>query len=110
MNVEAQRRDPRSLLSFYRRMLHARRASSALRAGAYRSLPAPRGVYVFERVAQAERLIVALNFTSTPRRVRIPAERGVLVLSTDDRREGIDIHDVVLGPDEGVILRANGPR
>src|SRR5205823_3452854 len=28
VNVEAQRRDPRSLLSFYRRMLHARRASS----------------------------------------------------------------------------------
>ena len=105
VNVASQRNDPKSLLSFYRRMLRARRGSTALRSGAYRSLRAPGGVYLFERVAEGERLLVALNFTSAARRVRLPVAHAELVISSDDGREGIDARDLVLGPDEGVIAR-----
>lgn len=104
VNVAAQRDDPSSLFSLYRRLLRVRRASEALRGGSYRAVRAPGGVYVFERAASRERLRVALNFTSAARRVRIATDRGALVLSTEDGREGIDAREAVLGPLEGVIV------
>ena len=105
VNVEAQRRDPSSLFSFYRRLLRIRRASESLRSGRYRSLPSPRGVYLFERATTGERLVVALNFTATRRKVALARERPSLVLSSDPGREGLGDGDVVLGPHEGLIAR-----
>jgi alpha-glucosidase len=105
VNVAAQRNDRSSLFSFYRRLLRFRRASNALRRGSYRSLRAPRGVYAFERVAGDERLRVALNFTSAARKVSLANERGELLISSDDGREGIDARAIGLGPDEGVVVR-----
>jgi glycosidase len=103
VNVAAQRGDPRSLLSFYRRLLAARRASAALRLGAYRSLPAPRGVFAFERRADDERLYVALNFTADERRAPLPPCE--LVLSTRDAPVTAPAAGVLLAPNEGVIVR-----
>jgi alpha-glucosidase len=104
-NVAAQRDDPSSLFSFYRRLIRTRRSSAALRTGAYRSVRVPRGVYAFERAVAGERLLVALNFTSAAIRAPLPADDARLLLSTDDGREGpVDARTLVLGPDEGVIL------
>ncbi len=105
VNVAGQRRDPGSLFSFYRRLLRVRRASDALRAGAYRSLPAPRGLYLFERSAPGERMVVALNFTSLEQKISLAVERPTLVLSSDPGREGLAGRDLVLGADEGLIAR-----
>jgi alpha-glucosidase len=105
VNVAAQRDDPASLFSLYRRLLKLRRGSDALRSGTYRSLRAPRGVYVYERAAERERLLVALNFTSSTRRVLLPVARAELVLSTDIGRESLSAHALMLGADEGVIVR-----
>jgi alpha-glucosidase len=110
VNVAAQRDDPRSLFSFYRRLLAVRRASDALRVGRYRALPSPGGTYVFAREAENERLYVALNFTSRERGVSLP-ERTELLLSTDDQRSVWPVGaGVVLGPDEGVIARVSARR
>ncbi len=104
-NVAAQRDDPASLFSFYRRLIRTRRASDALRVGGYRSIRAPRGVYAFERSIDRERVIVALNFTSAAMTTRLPNDDARVVLSTDDGREGpMRAGSLVLGPDEGVIL------
>ena len=108
VNVSVQRDDPRSLLSFYRRLLRARKDSLALRLGSYRSLPAARGVYAFERQADDERLLVALNFTGSEAAVALPSPHTELVLSTDDERTALPSGSrVVLRPDEGVIVRAS---
>jgi alpha-glucosidase len=105
VNVAAQRDDPRSLLSLYRRLLATRRGSLALRLGAYRSLPSSRGVYSFERSADGERVYVALNFTSAERGVDLPPRE--LVLSTDDARASLARSGrVAIGPNEGLIARA----
>ena len=105
VNVAAQRADPRSLLSFYRRLLATRRASDALRVGAYRTLPSARGVFAYERVADGERAYVALNFTAQERGVDLPARE--LVLSTDEHRESLSRDGrIALGPNEGLIARA----
>ena len=109
VNVAAQRDDPRSLFSFYRRLLRVRRGSLALRVGRYRSLPSARGVYAFERQADDERLIVALNFTGTERDLTLPSARNELVLSTSHERAALPGGTrVALSPDEGVIVRASG--
>ena len=108
VNVAVQRDDPGSLLSFYRRLLRARKDSLALRLGSYRSLPAAGGVYVFERQADDERLYVALNFTGSERPVTLPSLDTELVLSTDDERTAMPSGSrLVLRPDEGVIVRAS---
>jgi alpha-glucosidase len=105
VNVAAQRDDPRSTLSFYRRLLRLRRGSLALRLGSYRSLPAPRDVFAFEREADGDRIRVAINFSSAERAVRLPG-RGELLLSSDGGRElGDAPASLVLRPDEGVIVR-----
>ncbi|MDJ0866480.1 MAG: alpha-amylase family glycosyl hydrolase [Myxococcota bacterium] len=64
-DVDAQRADPRSLLSLYRDLIGLRRATPALHRGSYRRLDAPAGVWAFERRAGDERVRVALNFGDT---------------------------------------------
>jgi len=108
VNVAAQRDDPRSLFSFYRRLLGVREGSLALRFGSYRSLPAAGGVYAFERQADEERLYVALNFTGTERYLTLPTARNELVLSTNYERAALPRGTrVALSPDEGVVVRAS---
>ena len=105
VNVAAQRDDPRSMFSFYRRLLELRRASPALRAGSYRTHPAPREVFAYIREAEGERMLVTLNFVDRPRRVPI-AENADVVLSTSERRTGDKLGKAVeLGPNEGLVAR-----
>jgi alpha-glucosidase len=105
VNVAAQREDPGSLLSFYRRLIRLRRSSPALRAGSYRSLGSPRDVFAYVREADGERYVVALNFGDRPRRVAIggPAETA---LSTEGERGSSALRGVLdLGANEGVLAR-----
>jgi alpha-glucosidase len=105
-NVEAQRDDPASLFSLYRRMIWLRKSSPALRRGSYRTLPAPRGVFVFSREAEGERVLVALNFTKDAQQLALGSGTGSVLLSTDHERDGTDaeLQSVALRPDEGLLL------
>jgi alpha-glucosidase len=103
--VAAQARDPGSTLSFVRRLLALRARSDALQGGAQRSVDAPPGLFCFVRKAARERLLVALNFTSE----RVPLGlRGAaaIQLSTHVMRRAtdVDLTDVVLEPDEGLVM------
>jgi alpha-glucosidase len=62
-NVDDQRNEPNSILSFVRRTIAARRASADLHSGAYELLDAPDGVWAYRR---GERTIVALNLADEP--------------------------------------------
>jgi alpha-glucosidase len=111
VNVAAQRDDPASMLSLYRRLIWYRKGSAALRHGDYASLPdAPGGCYAYLRIAGDERLLVALNFTG--QQLRYPVRQGLdqarLELSTDPARaagEQVGLRPLVLGPNEGVVVR-----
>jgi alpha-glucosidase len=110
VNVAAQRDDPASMLSLFRRLIWFRKGSPALRGGDYRSLPdAPGGLYAYLRSAGDERLLVALNFTGQPLDHQVEgADQGRLELSTDPSRptgEEIDLAPLRLGPDEGLVIR-----
>jgi glycosidase len=73
-NVAAQDADARSILAFYRQLLSLRRTSPALQHGTWTPLlDAPRDVLAYLRVAPEQRMLVLLNLSDAPTRVRFPA-------------------------------------
>ena len=109
-NVEAQRRDPASMLSLYRRLIAERRASPPLRRGTYRTLAAPKDVFAYARELDSERRVVLLNFADRAVRVPIaklgiPADGLRIQLSTDPERASDGVGKTIeLAPEEGVLL------
>ena len=99
-SVEAQRRDPTSVLRLCRTLVALRRGSADLLDGAYRSLEAPEGVWAYRR---GGRTTVALNFGPEP--AAVPGVVGNVVFSTEAGREGAATGRALrLGPGEGVIV------
>ncbi len=76
-NVEAQRRDPRSVWSFYRDLIALRRSSPALHRGSFEMAgrPSRRGL-AYLREAGGELALTALNFGATPLRIRLDTSTG----------------------------------
>jgi alpha-glucosidase len=110
VNVAAQRDDPASMLSLFRRLIRFRKGSPALHGGDYRSLyDTPGGCYAYLRTAGDERLLVALNFTGQPLEYQVDGPgRGRLEVSTDPARpagEELSLRPLRLGPDEGLVVR-----
>jgi alpha-glucosidase len=101
INVAAQAKDPRSMLSLTRALLRLRRERAALRVGAYGRIDAEGEVLVLTRERGPERLTVALNLSGEP----APASpRGRVLISTQGDRGGS--FGGVLRPDEAVVLEA----
>jgi glycosidase len=99
-NVEAQRGDPASTLNLCRDLIALRRSRPDLHAGAYRTLPAPDGVWAWRR-GDATR--VAVNLSEEPRSVG-GLDGGVLV-ATDRSRDGSRVRGrLELAPWEGVVV------
>jgi alpha-glucosidase len=110
LNVVTQAKDPFSTLTFARRLTRLRRELGALQGGAQRSVDAAPELFCFTRELDDERFLVALNFTSSdvPLALREDLGRTALVeLSTDLTREPgeVELGDLALGPDEGLLLR-----
>ncbi len=133
VNVAAQRDDPRSLLSLYRRLAWYRKGSRPLLEGSYRAIGTDPDVFAYVREASpAEpgqsgpgeasqsgalpeagraRLLVALNFGDGPVAFDAVAHglpgSGWLELSTDaDRTAGpVSLGALDLGANEGVVIR-----
>ncbi len=68
-SVSAERDDPGSMLTLYRRLLAARRGSPALRRGDLRLLDAPADVLAFERSHAGDRRLVLVNFSDGEARI-----------------------------------------
>jgi alpha-glucosidase len=113
VNVEAQRKDPSSMLSLFRGLIRERRDNAVLRRGSYRQLAGPRDVFAYARELDGERRIVLLNFAG--RVVRFPLARAlgeaplarVRISTVPDRPTSAKRRRttlVELVPDEGVLL------
>ncbi len=104
--VDAQRDDPGSLLSCYRRFLHARREHPALHRGDLVLFPARVAgaeVVVYRREAEGRAVWVYLN--ASPRPVALEGAAGArCVVSTDAARRGTLASSPELGPWEGLVV------
>jgi alpha-glucosidase len=101
-NVAAQRADPASVLAFTRALVALRRATPDLQAGAYSTVPAPRGVWAYTR---GEAVTVAVNLSDEPAAWAGPP--GRIALSTTAASNGAATPGALaLGPWEGVVVRA----
>lgn len=113
VNVERERADPASLLSFYRALLALRRRRSALSLGSYAALDlGDEGVLAHRREHGDDRLAVLLNLTSDARRLTLPSglAGGRVLLSTrPDRGSDALPADFELAPDEGMVVELVSP-
>jgi alpha-glucosidase len=94
-SVADQREDPGSTLHLVRDLIALRRARADLREGAYATLAAPDGAWVYRR---GERTAVALNLSESPVTVDV---RGAVLVGTDRERASFDGR---LAPWEAVIV------
>jgi len=83
LNVAAQRDDPDSVLSFFRRLIRLRHEHPAAANGHFTMLlPDDDRIYAFARTLGSTQLVVAANFTREPVRVQLDGLDGAtLVLS-----------------------------
>jgi alpha-glucosidase len=108
ITVEAQRDDPDSLLSLYRRLTWLRKRSAALTAGSYRPLDGmPASVLAYLREAEEERLLVVLNFANEPCTVPLPegiTVRRVLLSTHSDGSSASSESQLRLAGNVGLLL------
>jgi alpha-glucosidase len=112
VNVEAQRSDPDSMFSLYRRLIWGRRDRPALRSGTYSEVPGlPAACFAYVREAGSDRALVVLNFGRRPVRVAEDVLAAVAlggdasVVSTEPGRDAtLRGRGLELEPDEGVLL------
>ncbi len=101
--VAAQQDEPGSLLTLARDLIAFRRAHPDFVQGTYTSLPAPSGVWVWQR---GQHHVVTLNLSEAD----VPFARpgGLVEVATDRGREGTRLDQAtVLSPFEGVLVRAS---
>jgi alpha-glucosidase len=110
VNVAGQLEDPASMLNFYRRLLAFRKASPALQVGLYRPVEiagqAAQNCFVYEREADGQRLLVALNFSDWEQALELPLTgSGIIALSTGLDHEGrVNLSSFKLNPNEGCVI------
>jgi alpha-glucosidase len=110
VNVRAERDNPRSTLTLYRRLIELRRGEPALEVGRFEPVAAEGDVLAYVRRARRGEsdFLVALNLGGRPHVLRRPAgsPRGTVAASTHLDREGETISgDVHLRGNEGLVIR-----
>jgi alpha-glucosidase len=104
-NIEAQRRDGRSLLNLYRELIALRRQEPCLLQGEYRPRRAQNDVFSFVRWLNETEILVGLNTSGEPRLWEWQGF-GVRLLSTGlDLAEGKVQGPIHLKSNEGVIVK-----
>jgi alpha-glucosidase len=111
VNVEKQLKEKKSFLNFFIKLVDYRKISPALKVGSYRSFDlrspeAQANCFVYERKAEREHLLVALNFSDREQQVQIPLSgNGKIVLSTTmDRTGDVNLSAFTLEPNEGCLI------
>jgi alpha-glucosidase len=104
VNAATQAKDDRSTYALYRRLTEVRRASPALRLGAFESVEGmPHGVIAFRRFTDDDERTVLVNFADGSREIALPGDWYVEVAS--DRGGEGGRFDGGMRPDQALVLR-----
>ena len=106
LSVQAQQEDDESMLNWYRRLLHARRASPALRLGQWEELPGPPEVLAYRRRFGEDQRVVCINFSARAQAQPVPGDWRVQ-LATESARQGRD-YDGLVQAEQGLLLLPAG--
>jgi len=102
-NVKAERSDPHSMLSLYRRLIAFRRENDALNLGRYASVEADSCVLAYLRETENDRYLIALNLGPEPAVLETPGQCRI-VISTEGKAEGEIVEEKLhLQGNEGVL-------
>ncbi|MFT3891501.1 MAG: alpha-amylase family glycosyl hydrolase [Anaerolineales bacterium] len=111
VNVECQLKDKKSFLNFFRALMDYRKMSPALKVGSYRSFDpkseeAKKNCFIYERKADTEHLLVALNFSGKEQRIELPLSGTgkILISTTMDLLSDVNLSDFTLQPNEGCLI------
>src|SRR5262249_21197848 len=111
-NVEVQKKDPNSILNFYKKLIALRRTNRAVRDGAYVTLnPDDPNVLSFLRKGQGSSVLVALNMRSHRQTIKfdlsgqgITATKAQLLLSAPKAAGDEVVLGKVTVPAFGVLI------
>ena len=106
INVEQEKKDPKSFLNLYKKLLEIRRTNSALAIGKYAGLDVKNdSVLFFKRVNSSSEVLIALNFTDKKQTINHnTVKNGKVILSTHLDREEKLVDKLELLPNEGCIV------
>ncbi|MES2562942.1 MAG: alpha-amylase family glycosyl hydrolase [Pseudomonadota bacterium] len=105
-NVQALQQDPRSMLTFYKRLIKTRQVHRALNIGGYKAVFCDQRVLAYERSHDGERLFIALNFSDEEASAPLMVDSGTVLLSTHLDREDEPIAErCMLRGHEAVIIK-----
>jgi alpha-glucosidase len=110
-NVARQEKDPTSPLHLYRALSTLRQAEPALSVGDYASVDAgTEDVFAYLRTAPAGagRFLIVLNLGEDAHTLNLSrvARQATIAVATDMVRRGsVDLTHLVVGPNEGLVLR-----
>lgn len=112
-NVEVQKKDPYSMLCFYRALIQLRQREPSFVTGTYRPAHADQQALAFIREAEgATPFLVVLNLSHRPCYLTIEhlSIHGTVVLSTSPELHGEKINqNIHLSGDEGIIVALDHP-
>jgi alpha-glucosidase len=105
-NVSVLKKNARSLLWLYKRLIALRREEPCLTIGRYIPVRSQNDIFTYKRADDEVACLIALNLAHEPRRLAWEGE-GVLLLSShlDDYHARKLRGPVLLRPDEGVIIK-----
>lgn len=109
VNVEAQKYDPHSMLSLYRRLIRLRQKEPSLIHGRYAPVHSDRQLLAYSRKAEEEdEFLVVLNLSHRPCYFN-PDDfhlKGSVEICTSPELEGQQIETIInLGGDEAMVIR-----
>jgi alpha-glucosidase len=104
LSVERQWRDPHSTLHLYRRLLVSRKASAALRLGAWCELPSSPEILAYRRTLDEDERVVCINFADRPLAFEVEGTWQIEVAS-DGEGEGMPFPGRVLSEQALILAR-----
>ena len=109
INMEAQEKDPNSLLNFYRRLLKIRQENIALQEGNLQLEPSTKHSLVYYRLHSTQKLAILLNFSKKNLFLPVNLDNPELLFSTHLESQALTQSrspaTILLQPYEGIILQ-----
>jgi alpha-glucosidase len=108
VNVQLEKSDPYSMLSFYKKLIDTRKSEPSLAVGQYQPVAGDQQVMAYIREESGHnRFMVVLNFSHRPAYFTPKSNyKGKIIVATSTEWEGTTIEPtIILGGDEAILVR-----